>query len=420
MNRAADKDRRFNFETRNVKLEIRISRSKRRESRVRSQESRIKNHDFIFFSLGSILSLKVKYIASVRVFTNRNSMLCRFFTLAPRLVSSPTEISEIAASVWVRTNQNILSLISSLRFLSTHPKNLKIVLIFILAGLFSCKSNSLEKKNTQTVIDGTGRVVQISRSPQTVMALSPSMTELLFELVSPECIVGRTDQCDYPAACLSLPKVQVYPSVNLEKVLKINPDIIISNSEITPPETAEKLTQLGIPVLLYEINSIQKLHTTIREVSKLLDTKVKGEALIKEGELQIRNYKSDSLVIPKSSLSAVTLISIDPIYVYGTTSFFNELLEIAGFENAIDSSLGSYPQVSRSMLLKLNPDYLLGYDFEALDTTFFELYPELRSMKAYQQKNIYPLDGDLAARPSPRFVELIKEMRKIIKREGLK
>ncbi len=393
MNRAADKDRRFNFETRNVKLEIGFLKNKKQESRIKTS-------------------------TMVNVFTNQNESVLPKNSpfIAPRLVSSPTETVETDVSVVVYSNHRF----PSSRFLFLPKNSIQIALVLIFTVLFSCQTSEQKTTHTQTIIDGTGRTVEVNKAAQTVMALSPSMTEVLFELLPPERIVGRTDQCDYPAACLSLPKVQVYPSVNLEKVLKINPDLIISNSEITPPETAEKLTQLGIPVLLYEINSIEKLHATIREVSQLIGAKVKGEALIKEDELQIMNYKSDSLVIPKSSLSAVTLISIDPIYVYGTTSFFDELLEIAGFQNAIDSSLGSYPQVSRSMLLRLNPDYLLGYDFEALDTTFFELYPELRSMKAYQQKNIYPLDGDLAARPSPRFVELIKEMRKIRKREALK
>lgn len=288
------------------------------------------------------------------------------------------------------------------------------IVVFLLTGFFSCQPKSSKKTTKQTITDGTGRVVEISQSPQTVMALSPAMTELLFELVNKERIVGRTDQCDYPEVCLSLPKVQVYPTVNLEKVLKINPDLIISNSEITPPETAEKLTQLGIPVLLYEINSIEKFYTTVKAVAKILGVEEKGKVLIANYELRITTLKSQvSDSKSQVSKSAITLVSIDPIYIHGKTSFLNELLEIAGFQNAADSAMGSYPQVSRNWLLRANPDYILGQNFEALDTTFFELYPELRSMKAYQQKNIYPLDGDLASRPGPRFVELIEEMCKI-------
>lgn len=342
----------------------------------------------------------------------------RFKILAPRLVSAQTD-----ASVCVLTNRNALSLIAPLRFLSAQANSLKIALVFILAGLVSCQPNTSEKSDTQTIIDGTGRTVEISESPQTVMALSPAMTEVLFKLLPQERIVGRTDQCDYPEACLRLPKVQVYPTVNLEKVLKINPDVIISNSEITPPETAEKLTKLGVPVLLYEVNSIEQLFSTIKEVSKILNVEMVGDALVSNFKFQISNFSSPvSGFEPQVSASTITLISIDPIYVYGKTTFLNELLEITGFENLIDSSLGNYPQVSRSRLLKSNPDYLLGYDFEALDTTFFELYPELRSMKAYQNKTIYSLNGDLTSRPSPRFVELLEELRKIKNenREGLK
>lgn len=365
MKLAADKDRSIKLETRTMKPE---------------NGDWIQGNNQEFMTCFDLTPHKLKCIASTKVLTSRNLQ-------TSRLMPSLTKMRN-----------------------RTH---LIILFFFICIIAFSCQSVEKNVDNKNSVVDGTGRTVEINQSPKTVMALSPSMTELLFKLVSNEQIVGRTDQCNYPEACLSLPKVQVYPTVNLEKVLKIKPDIIISNSEITPPETAEKLTQLGVPVLLYEINSIEKLYKTIHELSKILSVEGVGDSLIRSYKLQIANLESDKLSSINSTLSAIALISIDPIYVHGKTSFLNEIMGIAGFGNAIDSTFGSYPQVSRSLLLKINPDYLLGYSFEALDSTFFELYPELRGLKAYQNKNIYSLNGDLASRPSPRFIELIEEMRKI-------
>ena len=60
-----------------------------------------------------------------------------------------------------------------------------------------------------------------------------------------------------------------------------------------------------------------------------------------------------------------------------------------------------YPALTREYILKLNPDVLLGGSFEKLDSTFFKNYPELRRIKAYQNRRVFRhhRQPDGAARP---------------------
>jgi iron complex transport system substrate-binding protein len=73
-----------------------------------------------------------------------------------------------------------------------------------------------------------------------------------------------------------------------------------------------------------------------------------------------------------------------------------------------------YPALTREYILKLNPDVLLGGTPEKLEQTFFNQYPELRKIKAYDEKRIYAPTGNLIERPGPRIVESLKELEQFL------
>ena len=49
-----------------------------------------------------------------------------------------------------------------------------------------------------------------------------------------------------------------------------------------------------------------------------------------------------------------------------------------------------------------------------MEATFFNLYPELRQVKAYREKKIFAVDDDLMTRPGPRVVASIRELKGLI------
>lgn len=275
---------------------------------------------------------------------------------------------------------------------------------------FGCKSPepSNGQSNQLIIKDGVGRSVAIAGTPRRIMALSPSMTEVLFLLTDTSQIIAKTDQCDYPKSCLELESVTIYPEVNIEQVIALNPELIVSNAEMTPREVADRLTTLGFPVLLYQIEGFDDWFEMIRSVGTIIHKNVQARAFITKSMEALEAIKGEASSVQKSALA---LISLDPIYVHGQRTLMNEKLQLLGFQNIIDSSLGRYPQLSREYILEKNPKVIYGFDYNHLDTTFFSLYPELKAIDAYQEKRIYPLNSDLASRPGARCIASVVEMK---------
>jgi iron complex transport system substrate-binding protein len=272
--------------------------------------------------------------------------------------------------------------------------------------LLCCKQKATDEKQLLELTDGLGRKIQLRHSPHTVMALAPSMTEMLFFTCDTAQVVAVTRNDNFPQAVQTKPRINTYPAPDAEEILRLKPDIVFTVEGITSLQDAEKLTQLGIPVYIQHFDSLQDIFRSIREIGQIMGHAERSNRLADSLEAVARQFKGRYHQEKPPRVLAITWT--DPIYVYGRNTVLTQLLQLAGGENALDSLLSvPYPEVSREYVLKLNPDVIIGNSFEEMDSTFFKRYPELKQVRAYQERRIYELPDDLMARPGPRSLQLV-------------
>ncbi|HEX5711492.1 MAG TPA: helical backbone metal receptor, partial [Sulfuricurvum sp.] len=83
---------------------------------------------------------------------------------------------------------------------------------------------------------------------QRIIALSPSINETLFALGAGDQVIANTEYCNYPPQAKNRPKVGGYFSPSLEKILALNPTIVIMQENNA--HFAQKLEQLGIRTMV--------------------------------------------------------------------------------------------------------------------------------------------------------------------------
>ena len=86
--------------------------------------------------------------------------------------------------------------------------------------------------------------IEMVRSSERIVSLSPSVTETLFELGLGDRVVGVTSFCKYPEEALNLPKVGAYLDPNYEAIVALTPDLVILRKEFE--EAKMQLEDLGI------------------------------------------------------------------------------------------------------------------------------------------------------------------------------
>ncbi|UYZ59423.1 ABC transporter substrate-binding protein [Hymenobacter latericus] len=261
-----------------------------------------------------------------------------------------------------------------------------------------------------TVTDDLGRAVSIPSRPKRVMALAASMTEMLFAVADTGTIIARTQACDYPAAALRKPKVNSYP-VDFETIVGLHPDVVFTVEGMTSAADAARLQQLGVPVYYQRYRHVADILRGLRDLGRLLGREPQAKHLTDS----LRRELASLPVTNGSKPRTLAITWLDPIYAYGRNTLFTDKIRLAGGQNALQDSFPQpYPALTREYILKLNPDVLIGGRFGKLDSTFFRMYPELRRIRAYQTRQVYPVDGDLMARPSPRIIQSVRELHRLL------
>jgi iron complex transport system substrate-binding protein len=270
-------------------------------------------------------------------------------------------------------------------------------LLSIALALTACSPSGQAPVNY--VFDDLGRLVAINGTPQRIISLAPSNTEILFALGLGDKVVGVTDYCDYPPEALNKTKVGGYANPDIEKIVALNPDLILV-AYGTPMDVINTMVGLGLTVFGIKTTDLDDLLNDIRRVGEITDKEVEAQALTSEMASRIQAVTNQTEELEQRP-RVFYIVWHDPLWTAGSGTFIHELIEKAGGVNIFGNVTG-YPMVSIEDVLARDPEIIIAsewsYDW-ALNAT------ELASTNASQTGRIYTLDDDLVQRPGPRLVE---------------
>ncbi|UOG73696.1 helical backbone metal receptor [Hymenobacter tibetensis] len=266
---------------------------------------------------------------------------------------------------------------------------------------------------TQRIRDDLGRELTLVAQPLRIMALAPSMTEMLYAIADTATIIARTQNCDYPAAALRKPIISNYP-LDMERLIALRPDVVFTVEGITSLDDAARLEKFGVPVYYQRSQTVADVFRSMQVLGRILHRQPQARHLTDSLRQELAAVaKNTSASKARPRVLAITWQ--DPIYVYGQNTLFTDKVRLGGGQNAVTEKFAQpYPALTREYILKLNPDVLIGGSFGKLDSTFFKNYPELKRIRAYQARQVYGITGNLMERPGPRVVESVRELQKIL------
>jgi ABC-type Fe3+-hydroxamate transport system substrate-binding protein len=97
--------------------------------------------------------------------------------------------------------------------------------------------------------NGHSTLLFFSKAPDRVVSLVPSMTESLFELGLGDHLVGVTDFCTPPSHALGrMKRVGGTLTPDVDRILSLQPELVLANQEENPRSAVEALEREGIKV----------------------------------------------------------------------------------------------------------------------------------------------------------------------------
>ncbi len=142
-------------------------------------------------------------------------------------------------------------------------------------------------------IDQLKRDIEIIDSPQRIISLVPSQTELLYDLGLEEEVIGITKFCIHPENWFrNKTRVGGTKTVNLEKVKALQPDLIIANKEENVKDQIEALAK-DFPVWISDVNNLHEALEMIEQIGTITNKKQQGKILSARIEHAFTNFRNE-------------------------------------------------------------------------------------------------------------------------------
>ncbi len=187
------------------------------------------------------------------------------------------------------------------------------------------------------ITDQLGRVVTIKKLPSRIVSLVPSQTELLYDLGLDESIVGITKFCCHPTNWkFKKSKIGGTKAVDIEKIRRLQPDLIIGNKEENTQEDIAILETIA-PVWLSDITTFEDAIHLIKSLGDIFDKQEVSSQLV-------HSISNAFTALNKSerSYKVAYFIWHAPDFVAGKATFIDTMLTSCGFQNCSEET--RYPE----------------------------------------------------------------------------
>lgn len=256
--------------------------------------------------------------------------------------------------------------------------------------------------SSRSFVDDTGRKIYLAKAPTRIVSLAPSVTEILFAIGAGAQVVGVTQFCDFPPEAVQKPKVG-YANPNLESLVALQPDLIISPQEFVKPDVLGKLEQLKIPVFILADRSIEDIFSHIQTLGRMLDHSTEAVALGMDLRQQIARIKTQAQGQPP--VRVLYVLNSQPLITVGPGSFIDQLIGLVGGVNIAAKSATPYPRLSMEAVLQEDPEVLvfpIG-KAEGISENEQQAWRQWTTLTAVKQGRLRQIPADLLNRPGPRI-----------------
>lgn len=254
-------------------------------------------------------------------------------------------------------------------------------------------------------------------TPQRVVSLAPSLTELVCTLNACEVLVGVDVASNWPPSARRLPRVGDLYNPDLEQIVRLAPELIVSSPY---GGALQRLRSLELRVVVIATDRYQDLYTAIARLGELLQRPAAAAGLAAKLRAQVQRVRDRVRALPNRRV----YYEIDRTpYTAGGDSYVSALITLAGGTNIAEQFQVGYPRISPEFVLRSQPEVIILADApHGVDAEEVAARPGWSSIPAVRYGEICALDQpavDMLHRPGPRLGNALKVLLRCLHGEDL-
>ncbi len=256
-----------------------------------------------------------------------------------------------------------------------------------------------------------------------IISLYPAHTENLAALGLDQELIGIAASDTYPSSVLNKPRFSLHD--NPEKFIASRPDLVLIRPMIThaAPQLLEQLKGAGITIISLQPRTIDEMFAYWQQLGRITGREKGAKHMVTAFEQELAHLQHVMESIPLAKRPRVYFQSIHAkMKTFSPSSIAIFALEQAGGRNiATDAqarrgtNIAAYGK-EQILAHAQEIDIFLAQEgrMNRISKEKIASEPGFQAIKAVREGKIFLVDEQLVSRPTPRILEGIEEIRKIL------
>lgn len=249
-----------------------------------------------------------------------------------------------------------------------------------------------------------------------IVSAAPSLTEISFALGLDGEVVGVSNFCSYPEAATTRARVGDYLRPNVERILALNPTLILLDD--VQQDVAKALRQTGRKVLSLPMRNLADVRSAITAVGKATQRETAARNLLSQMDREMAEAPR-----LQARPSVLIIVGRDPgtfrnLYAAAADTYPNDLLRLAGGRNVLSEEKG-YARLSVETLLSLSPQIIAEIVDRGVDPAAARAaWSEMPQIPAVRDRRVHVTNDQLLTTPGPRAPAALKSLVETIEKRS--
>ncbi|MFB2661153.1 cobalamin-binding protein [Shewanella mangrovisoli] len=247
-------------------------------------------------------------------------------------------------------------------------------------------------------------IAAMAEPAKRIIALSPHAVEMLYAIGAGESIVAATDYADYPEAAKKIPSIGGYYGIQIERILELNPDLIVVWDTGNKAEDINQLKNLGFKLYSSSPKTLEDVAKEIEELGELTGHTEQASRVAADYRSELLRLRSENAA--KSEPKVFYQLWSTPLMTVAKNSWIQQIIGVCHGKNVFYDAASDYPQVSLENVLLTLPEVILQSEEEGnVKGIDWSQWAEIPAVK---NQHIYQLNADLLHRATPRALLGVK------------
>ena len=263
-----------------------------------------------------------------------------------------------------------------------------------------------------TVLDDQQQKIQITKPPQRIVSLLPSLSETVCALGACQRLVGVDRYSNWPASIAQVPRVGGGIDPNIESIVALKPDLVLAAGST---RGADRLQALGLTVLRLEPRNHADAQRVLRTVGDALSLPAAESERVWR-EIQNGVQAAVQSLSPHAKAQRVYFEVSSAPYGASESSFIGETLTRMGVTNILPAAMGPFPQVNPEFVVRAQPDVIMVGDSSRISMAQRPGWASLKAMQGQRICVFKQAESDMLVRAGPRMAEGARLMAECLNR----